>query len=93
MAQIPYEELLAHRQELESLNERLGVDGSDVMVEVSDNEKCGDDGNIDGQVTDREKCGNDGKTNSASALASNRLTLAFSLVITTLKESRLQKHT
>ena len=88
VAQIPFEQLLAHRKELESLTERLGVDGGDVTVEVSDNEKCGDDGKIDGQVTDRKKCGDDGTTDSVSALASNCLTLAFSLVIKTLKYKR-----
>ena len=59
-----------------------------MTVEVTDNEIYGDDGNIDGQVNGRDKCGNDEKTDSASALASNRLTLAFSLVIKTLKYKR-----
>ena len=59
VAQIPFEQLVAHKERLESLNERVGVDGGEV-VEV--NEKSG------------------GKTPSESALASSRLTLAFSLV-------------
>ena len=59
VAQIPFEQLVAHRKKLESLNERLGVDGGEVM-----------------EVDEKS-----GKTTSASALASRRLTLAFSLVI------------
>ena len=62
VAQIPFEQLVAHRKKLESLNERLGVDGGEV-VEVDEKS---------------------GKTTSASALASSRLTLTFSLVIITL---------
>ena len=64
VAQIPFEQLVAHRKKLESLNERVGVDGGELM-EVNEN--------------------SDGKTPSASALASSRLTLAFSLVIITLE--------
>ena len=38
VAQIPFEQLVAHRKKLESLNEKVGVDGGEV-VEV--NEKSG----------------------------------------------------
>ena len=30
VAQIPFEQLVAHREKLESLNERVGVDGGEV---------------------------------------------------------------
>jgi len=66
VAQIPFEQLVAHREKLESLNERVGVDDGVVM----------EDG---GELMEVNKK-SDVKAPSESALASSCLTLAFSLV-------------
>ena len=78
VAQIPFEQLVAHREKLESLNERVGVDGGEV---IDDGGEVIVDG---GEVMEvNEKSG--GKTPAESALASSCLTLAFSLVIITIE--------
>ena len=71
VAQIPFEQLVAHREKLESLNERVGVDVGEVI---------GDGGEVT-EVNEKS----DGKAPSESALASSCLTLAFSLVIITIE--------
>ena len=35
VAQIPFEQLVAHRKKLESSNEKVGVDGDEVIIEVN----------------------------------------------------------
>ena len=42
VAQIPFEQLVAHREKLESLNEKVGVDGGEVIEDGGEvNEKSG----------------------------------------------------